>query len=422
MNNLNLEMTVLGEIIKFNDLADEVMLLKDNYFYFTESKKLLNIIQRTFNNHNMVDTALILTQAKAENLLDFAVKCTQNTVISQSYKAHKKELIDLCKRRTIIQATRDIADLALDLEITADEAQAKAESLILSENGIKGGISRLSDLVIEEKKQMELRRTGEKEIATPTGFTDFDKLNYGFRENELIVIGARPSVGKTALALKLALNIASSKYVPFFSLEMGKQQMAQRVMAIMTKTPLNAIISGNGSDGLNSIVDLSLKTKLLIDDQSSITVAEIASRCRRIKRKVDIGAIVIDYLQLMNGKGESREREVANNTRAIKMLAMDLKCPIILLSQLNRGITGRAEKMPTLSDLRESGAIEQDADVVWLLHRETVLKKDNYGNFANDITKTMVNVAKARNGQTGLFELYYNPPCVTFANLEKRYG
>ena len=364
MNNIQLEMTVLGELIMHSSLSDEILQMKDGYFDFPESKKLLNIMQSTYNAHSRVDTALILAATKKENMLDFTVACTQSAYSPGAYPAHKKELVDLSKRRTIIDAATEITKLAMDFDVSADEAQAKAESLMLSDNGVKSGISKLSDLVIEEVGQMEARASGKAEIAMPTGFFDFDNLNFGFRESELIVIGARPSVGKTAMALKLALNIAAKKYVPFFSLEMGKQQITQRLMSMMTNVPLSTIISGRGAPEILRVIDLSLKKKLLVDDQSSITVDEIASRCRRLKRKVDVGAVVIDYLQLMTGRGEIREREVANNTRALKRLAMDLKCPIILLSQLNRATESRAEKTPTLADLRESGAIEQDADVV----------------------------------------------------------
>lgn len=414
LTNIDVEMAILGGLLQFEDLADEISGFSESDFSFAESQKLYNIIKATFSAHNKVDIVLAGARLQEEKLLEFAGGCTGKILISSEFAHYKKEFLDLSKRRKLGNAANDIARLALNFDIEADEAVAKAESLLLSGETDTGSGTFL-DLVVNEVKEIEKRKKGEVEIATPTGFLGYDKFNFGFRGSELIVIGAKTSVGKTALALEIGCNIAKNKPVIFFSLEMGRQQITQRIMSQQTNTPLSKIIKGAVNE--NDIKDLSQlfgkRINLTIDDNSGTSVDEIASKCRRLHRKNKLGAVVVDYLQLMQGKGETREREVANNSRALKRLAMELKCPVIALSQLNRSVDSRADKRPSISDLRESGAIEQDADIIWLLHRIIDPQK-------GDISKAEVNIAKCRNGKVYSFDLYYNAECVNYVEISRR--
>lgn len=410
LNNLLIEKAVLGGLLQF-DLSEELLNLSETDFYFKDSKELLEILQVTFSEHNKVDFTLASKRLQQVDLLSFATQCVQSISVESQFPHYIKELKDLAERRRICEAANAIAKLAVNFDLTSDEVVGQAESIMLDKNNTISSLGKLSELVTKEVDAMEKRANGEMEIATPTGFAGYDRLNFGFRGSELVVIGARPSVGKTALAIRLACHIAKLKAVPFFSLEMNRHHITQRVLSSEGNIPLSEIITGKISElnlpRMASIIGESSKIKLQIDDKSGITVEEIAAKCRRIKRETDIGAVIIDYLQLMQGKGETREREVANNSRALKRLAMELNCPIVVLSQLNRAVESRKNKKPTLADLRESGAIEQDADVVWLLDREIDPRQ-------GDITKATINVAKCRNGKVGGFDLRYQPLTVKF--------
>ena len=410
LNNLLIEKAVLGGLLQF-DLSEELLNLSETDFYFKDSKELLEILQVTFSEHNKVDFTLASKRLQQADLLSFATQCVQSISVESQFSHYIKELKDLSERRRICEAANAIAKLAVNFDLTSDEVVGQAEAIMLDKNNTISSLGKLSELVIKEVEAIEKRASGEIEIAVPTGFPGYDKQNFGFRGSELVVIGARPSVGKTALAIRLACNIAKLKAVPFFSLEMNRHHITQRVLSSEGNIPLSEIITGKISElnlpRMASIIGESSKIKLQIDDKSGITVEEIAAKCRRIKRETDIGAVIIDYLQLMQGKGETREREVANNSRALKRLAMELNCPIVVLSQLNRAVESRKNKKPTLADLRESGAIEQDADVVWLLDREIDPRQ-------GDITKATINVAKCRNGKVGGFDLRYQPLTVKF--------
>jgi replicative DNA helicase len=269
----------------------------------------------------------------------------------------------------------------------------------------------------------ELYERGEAITGLPTGYMDFDELLAGLQPGTLNVIGARPAMGKTAFALGIASNAAlqSQRPVLFFSLEMGHLELTQRMLCADAKVDSTRLRTGNLSEDdwpkITRSVGRLAEAPIWIDDNPNLTVMEIRAKARRLKSRLgDLGLIVVDYMQLMSGRGsaESRQVEVSEMSRGLKILARELETPIIALSQLSRGLEGRTDKRPMLSDLRESGSIEQDADVVAFLYRDEV-----YNAESPDIGTAEIIIAKHRNGPTGTVRLAWLSNYTRFANMAR---
>ncbi len=265
--------------------------------------------------------------------------------------------------------------------------------------------------VLEDIRERPVNTSGI--TGVPTGFPDLNYKLSGFQKTDLIILAARPSMGKTALALNLAMNAATDSSTPVtvgvFSLEMSNTQLAQRMLAAKSTVELNRIKTGDLDDrdfeDINLAMRVYKKSKIFISECSGASILEIRSQCRKLKAKHGLGLVVIDYLQLMSGPGESQQIMVSNISRGLKALAMEMDCPIIALSQLSRKSQERKDHRPILSDLRDSGAIEQDADIVMFLHREEYYERDN------EEVKSLAEViiAKHRNGETGTVHLNWIP-------------
>jgi len=261
----------------------------------------------------------------------------------------------------------------------------------------------------------------------PTGFVDLDNMLGGLHHSDLIILAARPSMGKTSLALEIVKRVALQQQigVAVFSLEMSRDQLCDKLIASVSGIELRKIRSGQleDSDNLNEFTKLGEaigrleEAPIWIDDSGSLNIMELRTKARRLKSRHNIGLIVIDYLQLMSGKNYNyqgnRVQEVSDISRGLKMLAKELNIPVLALSQLSRGVEGREDKRPLLSDLRESGSIEQDADVVLFIHREEMYSKDTKKKGIAEIL-----ISKHRNGETGVVELAWVPKLATFENLQ----
>lgn len=266
-------------------------------------------------------------------------------------------------------------------------------------------------------------KRGSKVTGVPTGFIDLDEKLSGLHGSELILIAARPAMGKTAFALNIAQNAAMKSGVPcaIFSLEMSTEQLATRMLAMDSMVDSQSIRTGQLMDSdWDKIMDSTYRVgslPMFVVDIPGITIAELRSRCRKLKQKEDIGLIIIDYLQLMNGSGrsESRQQEISEISRSLKKLARELNVPVIALSQLNRAVDSREDHKPVMSDLRESGAIEQDADVIMFIYRDDYYNKESTKPGIADII-----VAKQRNGSTGPVELVWLGKYTKFANKERK--
>ena len=333
-------------------------------------------------------------------------------------------VMDKYLRRQLIKAAQEIAELSYDtsreLEIVLDESEQKIFSL--TQKRPSQGLVPIAETLAQTFSNIEDLH---QQIALPginSDFYDLDAMMSGFQRSDLVILAARPSMGKTAFALNIASNIARSHQLPvaIFSLEMSKEQLAMRLLASEAGIEGNRLRSGrlsqNELDPLTlAMVNLSA-LPIHIDDTANITVMQIRSQVRRLQSEQggQIGLVLIDYLQLMEGASDNRVQEISRITRSLKGLAREVKCPVLALSQLSRAVESRTNKRPMLSDLRESGSIEQDADVVLMIYRDEYYHPDSHDRGIAEI-----NIAKHRNGPTGIVKLLFQSEYTRFLNLQK---
>ena len=326
--------------------------------------------------------------------------------------------------RKLIRANDDISSMCYSGKEKLDDILDTAEKRVYDVVQRRGS----SEFTPIEEVVMNALTTIEKAskvkgtvTGVPTGFQDLDYKTAGFQPSDLLLIAARPAMGKTAFALNIALNAAirDNKKVALFELEMSKESLVNRLFAMESKVNAQKIRTGelsaaewtSLSEGATEIA----KSNIVIDDNASITPAELRSKCRKLKLEKGLDLVIIDYLQLMTTGKENRQQEVSDISRSLKLLARELNVPVVALSQLSRKVEERTDKRPMLSDLRESGAIEQDADVVMFLYREDYYKKDT-----ENVNVTEVIIAKQRNGPVGTVKLAWLPEFMQFKNLAKQ--
>lgn len=327
-------------------------------------------------------------------------------------------------RRQLIKAGNEIVHLGYETETELPTVLDQAEQKVfgVTQERPHSGLTHISDTLINTFQDIETRHQGIALPGIPCGFYDLDSLTSGFQRSDLIIIAGRPSMGKTAFCLNLAHNIAASYKLPvaFFSLEMSKEQLVQRILASEAGIETSYLRSGRISqtqwEPLSRAIDKLSDIPIFIDDTANITITQMRSQARRLQAEqgTELGLIVIDYLQLMEGAGDNRVQELSRITRSLKGLARELCVPVIALSQLSRGVEARTNKRPMLSDLRESGSIEQDADLVVMLYRD-----DYYNPDSPDRGIAEVIIAKHRNGPTGNIKLLFDPQFTKFKNLAK---
>lgn len=338
--------------------------------------------------------------------------------------AHVKIILDKSMRRKIVNTSREIATEAMEPSQSGKDALAKAEQKIfdLGKEKQQGSLITMNQAVPVLLKELAQTRTSLL-VGHSTGFKDIDRLTAGFQEGQLIILAGRPSMGKSALGLQLAHNIALSSglMVPFLSYEMGTPELMMRMLATSINYDLHKLRRGDIPPGMDRELTKAAKSlenlPLLIDDNPPETIGGVRSEMRRLARRGRLGAIVIDYLQLMSAEskyqGENRTQEVSEISRGLKRLATELSVPVIALSQLNRGLEQRPNKRPMLSDLRESGSLEQDASGVMFVYRDSVY------NAAADPTLAECIIAKQRNGPIGTIYLDFKPECARFSDTNR---
>lgn len=327
-------------------------------------------------------------------------------------------------RRLIRVATQIVEDgFTREDEVEALLAEAEKNMMEVSNRKNAGDFKHIKDVLVQTYDNIELLHTQQGEVTgIPTGFTDLDKVTAGFQRNDLIIVAARPSVGKTAFALNIAQNVATktTENVAIFSLEMGADQLVMRILC--AEGNIDAQVMRTGSLEAEDWRKLTMamgslsNAGIFIDDSSGIRVNEIRSKCRRLQQEHGLGMVIIDYLQLISGSGkpgENRQQEVSEISRSLKGLARELKIPVIALSQLSRGVEQRQDKRPMMSDLRESGSIEQDADIVSFLYREDYYDKETENKDMIEII-----IAKQRNGPTGTVTLAFAKEYNKFVNVD----
>ena len=427
-SDISSEMAIIGCILKKSESIDQaIQLVKPYEFYDSRCQRIYKTLVNMYQKDIKIDEVSLISKLKSENILkevggeEFIVEITLSSFYTPNMDQYCENVKEKALLRALITACDDIVGKSYEQKKDAKEVIEMAESRIfeISQKNLDNGLVRVSETMDETIKQLELLSLNDGKITgVTTGISSVDDKLSGLQSSQLILLAARPAMGKTALGLTMAWNAANAgKSVAFFSLEMSTYQLNQRLISMVSMIDLEKIITGNlEADEWIEIINAITKIKekeIYVDETAGITLSELRSKCKRLKAEEGLDLIVIDYLQLMTGEGrfDNRQQEIAQISRGLKSLSKEINCPVLSLAQLSREADNRSDHKPILSDLRESGAIEQDADVVMLLYREDYYDEDDNPNVAKVI------LAKHRNGPTGLMELFFHKQCTTFRDL-----
>lgn len=430
-HSMEAEQSVIGAMLMDSDAivtASEQVDKED--FYGKQYGIMFEAIVDLYNAGKPVDIVTLQEKLKEMNVppelssIEFIKTLFDAVPTSTNVKYYAGIVKEKATLRRLIKTNEEIENMCYagsePLDSVLEITEKKIFNLLRAKPA--GDYVPIKEVVIEALKNIELSaKTTGNVTGLPTGFTDLDTKTAGFHGSELILIAARPAMGKTAFELNIAQYMAFRKdiTVAIFSLEMSKEQLVNRLFSLESHVDSQKIRTGNleDSDWENLIESAGVigKSNLIIDDTPGITISELRSKCRKYKLEHNLGIIIIDYLQLMSGgkRSESRQQEVSEISRALKALARELDVPVVALSQLSRQVESREDKRPMLSDLRESGAIEQDADVVMFLYRDDYYNKDSDKKGIAEVI-----IAKQRSGSTGTIELVWLPQYTKFANKE----
>lgn len=426
--NLEAEAAILGNMILDEKALVEAMdKLDEDCFYATANKTIFNAIASLFEQGIPVDM-VTLSDKLGDRLegvggIAYITKIAQNVFTKENLAQYIEIARDKKMLRSLIESASEIIDMGMKDEESASEIIDRSEQLIFrisEQQGVKGFVH-IGEVVKSSLALLdELKKRGGKVTGIKTGFTGFDAATAGLQNSDLIILAARPGVGKTSFALNIAQNAAIREKVPvaIFSLEMSKEQLVNRVISSEALVEAGKLRVGDVDAREMTKIAHSLKdiitAPVYIDDTPGITVAEIRAKCRRLKMEKGLGLVLIDYLQLMQGKGESRTVVISEISRSLKIMAKELNVPVIALSQLNRA-SEKLARRPMLSDLRESGSIEQDADIVIMLYRQ---QEENEEESAGNIVECIL--AKNRAGECTTINLAWRGEYTKFMNLDSR--
>ncbi len=432
--NIEAEQAVLGAMmIDKEAISKATEILNENDFYRQDHRAVYQVIVDLFSRNQAVDMVTVTEALKREGKLEdvggiqFITYLANAVPTAANISYHAKIVEEKSLLRQLISVSTQIAGSGYEGSEDVNSLLDNAERMILSvsERKISRDFSPIKEVVmsaVDRIDELYNKKGGITGIAT--GFIDFDHLTSGLQPSDLILIAARPSMGKTALVLNMAQNVAirEKKAVAFFSLEMSKEQLVQRMLCAEASIDSSRLRIGELEDNdwekLIWAADSLSQADIFIDDTPGITAMEMRAKARRLKVEHNLQLIVIDYLQLMQGSGkknsENRQQELSDISRSLKALARELNVPVIALSQLSRSVESRQVKRPMLSDLRESGALEQDADLVAFLYRE-----DYYDKETENKNITELIIAKHRNGPVDTVKLFFHKQYTRFANLAK---
>jgi len=433
--NTDAEMSLLGAVLIDEDvLADVSEIVKPRDFYDKRHHMIYDGMLRLFEHHKPVDLLTLTDELKKKDQLDtvggpsYLTELT-NYVPTAAHAATYADMVaQKAVRRRLIKASGDISELGYDEEFNVQELleRAEAELFSVSDQSLKQDLSSLESILLESFDRLEeLHRNKGAIRGVKTGYRDLDNMTAGLQRSDLVILAARPAMGKTTLVTNLAYNVATlnKQSVLFFSLEMSKEQLTDRMLSDVSGVDAWNIRTGNLSDEdfakLSEASGEMAEAPIYIDDTPGLTVLEMRTKARRAAHNAPLGLIVIDYLQLIQGSGRSdgnRVQEVSEISRGLKLLARELNVPVIALSQLSRTVESRSPQIPQLADLRESGSIEQDADIVMFIYREAYYNPDTDRENITDLI-----IAKHRNGPTGRVELYFHPERLRFMSLDRRH-
>lgn len=433
--NLDAEKSLLGAVlIDEETLADisEHVTVKD--FYDSRHGIIFGGMMRLYERHRPVDLLTLTDELKKKDELEtiggsaYLTELTNYVPTSAHAEAYAEMVAQKAVRRRLIKASSEISELGFDENTTTQELLEKAEAELfsVSDQSLKQDLTSLEEILTDSFDRMEeLHKNKGALRGVRTGWRDLDNITAGLQRSDLLILAARPAMGKTTLVTNLAYNVATIARQPvlFFSLEMSKEQLVDRMLADASGVDAWNIRTGNLSDEdfskLSDAMGEMAEAPILLDDTPGLSVLEMRTKARRAAHEAPLGLIIVDYLQLMQASGRSdgnRVQEVSEISRGLKLIARELNVPVIALSQLSRSVESRSPQIPQLADLRESGSIEQDADIVMFIYREAYYNPETERENITDLI-----LAKHRNGPTGKVELYFHPERLRFMSLDKRH-
>lgn len=434
-HDVEAEQAILGSMLTDKDaVISSIETLQEDSFYREDNKTIFAAMLSLYSKNEPIDIitvkAELVETGNFERVggIEYLASLPDKVPTTANVEKYIKIVDEKFMLRNLVQSANQLIALGYDETEDVDKILDKAEKEIfdLTQKKSTTGYSSIKDVLVESFAELEKLYNQKGHITgVSTGFSDLDYKTSGFHGSELIILAARPAMGKSAFAINIATNAAVQNKVPvaIFNLEMSKEQIGNRILCSEAMVDSNKIKTGQIEDQdwmkLASTLGILSDAPIYIDDTPGISVMEIRAKCRKLKMEKNIGLIVIDYLQLIQGSGKknsSRENEISEISRSLKILAKELDVPVIALSQLSRGAEKRDDKRPMLSDLRESGAIEQDADIVMFIYRD-----DYYNENSEEKNVAEIIMAKHRGGSTGTVKLAWMPSFTKFANLERRY-
>lgn len=435
-NNKEAEQSLLSSMFLSRYALDKALdTLTPEDFYYDNNKVIFNTLANLSSKGIPVDMTSVITELKNSDKLNeaggvaYISEVLNSEAVATNAEYYIKKVSDASLLRRLIKVSEEIGTLGYEAGDEVDEALDEAERKILGvvKNKQSSEFRPFKDILYDAQKNLEeLSRSKGEITGIPSGFVDIDRLTSGFHENQLIIVAARPAMGKTVFALNVAVNAAlKGKSVAVFNLEMDAVQLANRMLSSVGQIEGKKFMNGNFNNDdwtrLNEAISQLSNAKIFINDMTETTIGAIRSKCRRLaSSEAGLDLVIIDYLQLISGGknyGTNRQQEVSDISRALKLLALELHIPIIALAQLSRSVEQREDKRPIMSDLRESGSIEQDADIVSFLYRDSYYKKGASGEGNASISEFIV--GKHRNGRTDTINLIFKGDTCSFLNYEK---
>ena len=435
-HDLEAEQAIIGSMLTDKDaVISAIEVLKEEDFYREDNKAIYSAILNLYNRAGPID--IITVKAELESMgkfekvggLEYLAELPEKVPTTANAMKYIKIVEEKSTLRRLIKTANEIIELGYSPTEDVEDIMEGAEKKIFNimQDKSQKSYTPIKDALVESFTKLEELYNRKQHITgVPSGFTELDYRTAGFHGSELVLIAARPAMGKTAFALNIATNAAlkGNTAVAVFSLEMSKEQLVNRILCSESMVDSNKVRTGKLEEDdwtkLAGTIGPLSEAEIYIDDTPGINIMEIRAKCRKLKLEKNIGMVVIDYLQLIQGSGNrrsgSREQEISEISRSLKILAKELDVPVIALSQLSRAAEQRPDHRPMLSDLRESGAIEQDADIVMFLYRDDYYNQDSE---KKDIAEVII--AKHRGGSTGTVELLWLGSYTKFVNLERRF-
>lgn len=435
-NNQEAEQSLLSSMFISKYALDKACdTLVEDDFYYDNNRVIFNTLVDLSSRNIPIDMTSLVTELKNNNKLneaggiEYLTEVLNSEAVASNAEYYIKKVNDASLLRRLIKVSEEIQTMGYEPSQEVNDVLDEAEKKILNvvKNKQTSEFREFSDVLYEAQSHLEtLSKTKGEITGIPSGWVDLDRLTAGFHENQLIIVAARPGMGKTVFALNVATNVAKAgKTVALFNLEMDAVQLANRMLSSEGQIEGRKFMSGNFDNNdwvrLNEAISRLQNTKIYINDTPGCTIGEIRSKCRRLASSENgLGIVIIDYLQLVSGGknyGTNRQQEVSDISRSLKLLALELHVPVIALSQLSRNVELREDKRPIMSDLRESGSLEQDADIVAFLYRDSYYKKQAVEESNTSVSELIV--GKHRNGRTGTINLIFKGDTCSFLNYEK---